>query len=349
MHTCAMEIFLATTIKDIAKKIGVSHSTVSRALSGNTVIAAETTEKIRLAALEMGYQPSAAARSLKTNRSNVIGVILNNIADPFFSEIVFGIEACAQEAGYSLFIAASQHDHSREKKIVQAMMEHRTEGVIICSSSFSSEQGKQLLTYGFPIVVVNHQAAENFHYSIYHDDYDGSRQITRHLIDLGHRHIAYLGNSESGRTTLERLSGYKDEMLDAGLDIQKQLIHNQPGGDSRNGYKSVKSFLELSPRPTAIICFNDLMAIGVIKGLADAGLHVPEDISVTGFDNISMSAYSTPALTTIDQPKRSIGEEACQLLFDLIRRSRSGETFEPKEKILKGKLLVRQSTSNPKN
>ena len=338
---------MATTIKDIARKTGVSHSTVSRALSGNSAISFQTSEKIRAAAQEMGYQPSAAARSLKTNRSNAIGVILSNVADPFFSEIVFGIEECALEAGYSLFIAASQHEPGREKKIVQAMMEHRTDGVILCSSSFSSEQGFQLLKYGFPIVVVNHQAAENFHYSIYHDDIDGSRQITRHLIELGHKQIAYLGNTLSGRTTLDRLHGFELEMKSAGLPIYGNLIHNENGGDAINGYQSVETFLKVQPRPTAIICFNDMMAIGVLKALDSAGVKVPEEISVTGFDNISMSAFTSPALTTLDQPKRSIGKEACQLLLSLIRTQENNPSIEPKEKILKGKLLVRQSTAKP--
>jgi len=338
---------LATTIKDIARKTGVSHSTVSRALSGNSVISSQTSARIRTAAQEMGYQPSAAARSLKTNRSNAIGVILSNVADPFFSEIVFGIEECALEAGYSLFIAASQHEPIREKKIVQAMMEHRTDGVILCSSSFSADQGTQLLKYGFPIVVVNHQSAENFHYSIYHDDIDGSRQITRHLIELGHQRIAYLGNNLSGRTTLDRFHGFELEMMAARLPVLKDLIHNENGGDAEDGYHSVETFLKIQPRPTAIICYNDMMAIGVLKALDSAGVKVPEEISVTGFDNISMSAFTSPALTTLDQPKRSIGKEACQLLLSLLRTQENEHPFEPKEKILKGKLLVRQSTTRP--
>lgn len=338
---------MATTIKDIAKRTGVSHSTVSRALSGNSLISAETAERIRLAAHEMGYQASAAARSLKTNRTNVIGVILNSMDDPFFSEIVYGIEECAQEAGYSLFIAASQHDPIREKKIVQAMMEHRADGVIICSSSFSAEQGRQLLKHEFPIVVINHQAAENFHYSIFHDDIDGSRQITRHLIDLGHKRIAYLGNSLSGRTVLDRVNGYKMELQAFGLPLQESYIHHEAGGTPQNGYNSVDYFLKLHEIPTAIVCFNDMMAIGVLRGLQAAGVIVPDELSVTGFDNITLSAYTTPSLTTFDQPKRSIGVEASQLLLDLLRSHNNGNTFQPKEKILKGNLLIRQSTTNP--
>ena len=338
---------MTTTIKDIAKRTGVSHSTVSRALRGDPLISFETASRIRQAAAEMAYLPSAAARSLKTNRSQVLGVIVSSIDDPFFSEIVFGIEEAAQEAGYRLFIAASQHDPAREQKIVQAMMEHRTDGVIICSSSFSSDQGRQLLEYGFPIVVVNHQGAENFHYSIFHDDVDGSRQITRHLIELGHRRIAYLGNSLSGRTTLDRLTGFKAEMQSAGLTVPPEYIHHVAGNGPQFGMDGSKYLLYLEQPPTAIVCFNDMLAIGALKGCRQTGLNVPDDLSITGFDNITFSAYTHPPLTTFDQPKQSIGTEAARLLLGLLHSSPDGKVFQPKEIILKGKLLVRNSTAAP--
>ncbi len=336
---------MATTIKDIAKRIGVSHSTVSRALRGNTIISAETSERIRRVAQEMGYQPSAAARSLKTNRSLVLGVIVNSIADPFFGEILYGIEECAQEGGYSLFIAASQHDVIRERKIVQTMMEQRTDGVIICSSSFSAEQGRQLLAYGFPIVAVNHQAAESFHFSIYHDDVDGSRQVTRHLIDLGHKRIAYLGNSLSGRTTQDRLSGFQTEMENAGLSVPVSHIHHVAGGEPDLGFESMQYFSTLAAKPTALVCFNDMLAMGVLKGCSQLGMRVPDDLSVTGFDNIKFSAFTNPSLTTLDQPKRSIGREAAQMLLDLLNPNNGKSTEVQKVKVLKGKLLVRNSTA----
>ncbi|MHB0987231.1 MAG: LacI family DNA-binding transcriptional regulator [Bellilinea sp.] len=338
---------MTTTIKDIAKRTGVSHSTVSRALRGDPLISFETARRIRQAAAEMAYLPSAAARSLKTNRSQVLGVIVSSIDDPFFSEIVFGIEEAAQEAGYRLFIGASQHDPAREQKIVQAMMEHRTDGVIICSSSFSSAQGRQLLEYGFPIVVVNHQGAENFHYSIFHDDVDGSRQITRYLIDLGHRRIAYLGNSLSGRTTLDRLTGFKAEMQFAGLSVPPEYIHHVAGNSPQFGMDGANYLLNLKRPPTAIVCFNDMLAIGLLKGCWRAGLNVPDDISITGFDNITFSAYTHPPLTTFDQPKQSIGTEAARLLLDLLHSSPDGNVFQPKEIVLKGRLLVRNSTAAP--
>jgi len=346
---------MPVTIKDIAKQTDVSHSTVSRALNGSPLIAKNTAERIRQTALKLGYLPSAAARSLKTNRSHALGVIVSSVEDPFFGEILQGIEEVAQKSGYSLFMAASQRDPEREQAIVQAMSEHRVDGVIICSASFKAEQRRQFLTYGVPIVVVNNQAAEDYRYSIYHDDVDGSRQITRHLLDLGHRRIAYLGNSSSGRTTLDRLTGFQYEMDTAGLTVPPDHIHEVSGGGPEDGLFGLNHFLSLNDRPSALVCYNDLMAIGVLKGLLQAGIQVPNDISVTGFDNILFSAFTNPPLTTFDQPKRFIGAEAARLVLELLNRppadnSSEQHTVAPgvstgKVRMLKGRLLVRETTS----
>jgi DNA-binding LacI/PurR family transcriptional regulator len=338
---------MPVTIKDIAKRTKVSHSTVSRALHGSPLIAKDTAERIQQSAHELGYFPSAAARSLKTNRSQALGVILSSVEDPFFSEILQGIEEEAQKSGYSLFIAASQHDPEREHAIVQAMSEHRVDGVIICSASFKSEQRRQFLAYGVPIVVVNNQAAEDYRYSIYHDDVDGSRQITQHLLDMGHHRIAYLGNSASGRTTLDRLTGFKQALAEAGLPVPQGYIHQVSGGGPSDGLAGLEHFLALSRRPSALVCFNDMMAIGVLKGLAAADIKVPEEFSVTGFDNIVFSAFTLPPLTTFDQPKRFIGAEAARLVLELLDSPPAGDSSEPRVRMLKGRLLVRETTTRP--
>lgn len=348
-HVCEARLPMPTTIKDIAKRAGVAHSTVSRALRGSHLISNQTAERVRQAALELDYHPSAVARSLKTNSTRVLGVVVSSIDDPFFSEIVQGIEDTAQSNGYSLFIAASQRDPLREQKIVQAMMEHRTDGIIICSTSFGIEQSRELLANGRPIVVVNNQAVEDYRYSIYHDDVDGSRQVTRHLIDLGHKKIAYLGNSLSGRTTQDRLSGFQQEMEAGRLSIPASYIFQVPGGDPENSLEGLDHFLALPNRPTAIFCYNDMLAIGVLNGLQQAGFQVPEDFSIAGFDNIVFSAYTNPPLTTLDQPKRFIGAEAARLILALLKSPcDESVSAESRIQILKGRLLVRQSTSPPK-
>jgi DNA-binding LacI/PurR family transcriptional regulator len=336
---------MPVTIKDIAKQAGVAHTTVSRALRGSSLVSAETRQRIKILATEMGYRPSAAARSLKTNRSQVLGAIVSSLDDPFFSEILQGIEEIAQGSGYSLFIAASQRDSRRERVIAQVMSEHRVDGVIICSTTFSPEQSQQFSNYGVPIVVVNNQAAEDYRYSIYHDDQDGSRQLTHHLIQLGHREIAYLGNSLAGRTNLDRLSGFKQEMRAAGLVVSPNHVFQVPGGGPEDGLVALEHFLRLPKYPTALVCYNDMIATGVLKGLHQAGIKVPEEMSVTGFDNITLSAYTYPPLTTFNQPKRFIGSEAARLILDLLNTPAGEENAEPKVRRLRGQLLVRMSTA----
>jgi DNA-binding LacI/PurR family transcriptional regulator len=338
---------MPVTIKDVAKRAEVSHSTVSRALTGNRLISDVTTERVRRIAQEMGYHPSAAARSLKTRQTKALGVVVRNIDDPFFSEILQGIEDVAQRASYSLFISSSQNDTDRERSVIQAMREHRVDGIIICSTSFSTSQSQQLLEYGVPIVAVNNQAAEEYRYSISHDDEDGCRQLTRHLIDLGHRRIAYLGNSQSGRTTLDRLSGFHKEMDAARLPIPATYIHQVPGGAPESGQLGLDHYLSLVDRPTALVCFNDMMAIGALNKPQTIGIRVPEEFSVTGFDNIFFSAYTNPPLTTFDQPKHYIGAEAARLLLELLPVGPEDLAPALKSQTLKGRLLVRQSTASP--
>jgi len=336
---------MPATIKDIARQAGVAHTTVSRALRGSTLISAETTQHIQMIAAKLGYSPSAAARTLKTNRSQALGVIIRNVADPFFSEILQGIEEVAQASGYSLFMAASQRNQEHGQAIVQAMVERRVDGIIICSTPVSTDESRQLASFGVPIVMVNNQAAEEYRYSIYHDDVDGSRQITRHLIELGHRKIAYLGNANAGRSTHDRQSGFQQELERAGIAVPAAYIHQVPGGSPENGLAGLEHLLNLQVLPTALVCYNDMMAIGVLQAFQSAGVLVPAQMSVTGFDNIIFSAYTNPPLTTFDQPKRFIGAEAARLVLGLLNGSE--ENAGPKIQTLKGNLLVRASTARP--
>jgi DNA-binding LacI/PurR family transcriptional regulator len=176
---------------------------------------------------------------------------------------------------------------------------------------------------------------------------DGGRQACEHLVDLGHRRIAYLGDASSGRTTKERLSGFLLAMDKARLSVNPEYIYQVPGNSAEQGYAALEYFLELYIRPTALICYNDMMAVGVLKGLHQAGLRVPEDLSVTGFDNIMYSDFTQPPLTTIDQPKRFLGAEAGRMMLDLLDTDASSINSEVRIKRLKGMLLIRQSTARP--
>ena len=334
------------TIKDIARKAGVSHTTVSRALNGNPAIPEKTASVIREIAGELGYMPSAAARGLKTRHSGALGVLVSRIDNPYFGEIIQGIEDAIKDTGYSTFIASSYLDPVHEKNIIRAFSEHRVDGVIIGSVPVERKSISLLNNYGIPAVVINNQSSWNQKYAISHDDAYGAQQVTRHLVALGHQKIAYLGNARAPRINDNRLRGFQSEMNAAGLEIDAQLICNQAGGEFENGVESMTTLLNLGKDFTAVFCFNDLVAIGALHVLQQNGKKIPADVSVVGFDNIPYSAYTSPSLTTFDQPKRSIGAEAASMLLDLINTSHeTGNHSKPIAKMIRGQLLIRNSTA----
>ena len=336
---------MPVTIKDIARIAGVSHTTVSRALRNHPAIAPETVERIRVIAKEQGYLVSAAARSLKTSRSQTIGIILSYLDDPYFSKVLEGIEDTVQPRGYSLFVAASHHNVEREQAVVKAMMEHRVDGVILCAPPFRVEHSRQMEGSGLPLVVVNNQGADDYRYAIDHDDIQGARQVAQYLVGLGHRRIAYLGNAEGGRTNFNRQAGVTAELAVAGLAAGGERIFNGPNGRPEGGYAGAQYFLRLAEHPTAILCFNDLMAVGLMRGLQEAALRIPQDCSVTGFDNITLAAYLNPPLTTYDQPRYELGVAAAALMLHLLASDPGAVLPEPQHDSLHGRLVVRDSTA----
>jgi LacI family transcriptional regulator len=337
---------MRVTIKDVAKKAGVSHATVSRALNGHKLIPARTAAEIRRIAEEMGYLPSAAARGLKTNRSHALGVIVSRIDDPYFGEILQGVEEVLQNTGYSLFVSSTHSNSAREGTIVRALGERQVDGVIISSVAFSAENAHQLQKFGMPTVVINNQSGEDYRFSIAHDDLDGSRKVTHHLLSLGHRQIAYISNDQAGRNNQDRLLGFQTEIAAAGLPEQAGIVIHQTGGEIENGAAGIRQLLNLHQVPTAIFCFNDLMGFGALHELRQAGLAVPGDFSVAGFDNIPFSAYTNPGLTTFDQPKHHIGAEAARLMLALLsNQDDSPLNGEPVNRLLQGQLLARESTA----
>ncbi len=338
---------MTVTIKDIARAAKVSHSTVSRALSGNSGIPEETAERIKKIASSMGYVPSAVARSLKTNRSQVLGVIVSRIDDPFFSEILQGIEDVIQAEGYSLFVAASNRDDAREKTIAQTMLEHRVDGLIVGTTQFGEEHYNLLHQFGFPIVAVGNRELNEMQYTVYHDDIYGSSEVTRHLIELGHHRIGFLGNARAKRTTEGRLRGFQQEMKAAKLAVRKEDIFVTEFDQIQGGEAGAQYFMNLVERPTAIMCFNDMMAIGMMKAFRLAGVKIPQEVSVVGFDDIPFAAYTSPSLTTFEQPKYQLGYEAAKMMSRLLH-AESGAVLEGSQaKMLRGKLIIRETTASP--
>jgi DNA-binding LacI/PurR family transcriptional regulator len=338
---------MTITIKDIARTAKVSHSTVSRALGDHPGIPPETTARIKKIAVQMGYVPSAMARGLKTNRSQVLGVIVSRIDDPFFSEVLQGIEDVFQESGYSLFVAASNRDVSRERAIARAMLEHRVDGLIVGTTQFGAEHYKLLRGYGLPIVAVGNRELTDSKYTVCHDDLFGSREVARLLITLGHRNIAFLGNRRAERTTAGRLKGLRQELRKVGISLKSRNVFITDIDQIQGGEAGARYFLGLRDLPTAIVCFNDMMAIGVLKVLRAEGVHVPGHCSVVGFDNIPFAAYTEPALTTFEQPKYQLGYEAARMMQQLLLAGEGDHPAESQTVMLRGKLIVRETTTLP--
>lgn len=330
---------MGVSIKDIARAAGVSHSTVSRALHGHPAISEATRSRLQALADEMGYSPSAVARGLRTSRTYAVGLVVTHLDDPFLTEVVHGIESLALDTGYSLFLAASHAEPDRELAVAAAFRERRVDGILV-SASRVGEQYLPLLAEGrVPIVLINNQHDGRFAFSVSNDDRFGAEQLTAHLIALGHRRIAYLGNQRGGTADRDRYAGYRSALEAAGLPLDPQLVVKGPTGRPPGGEEGVLPLLTIRPRPTAVVCYNDMMALGALHSLKVAGRHVPGDLSVTGFDDVSLAAYADPPLTTFAQPKRELGRLAMQMLLDLMDGKPGGHIR------LRGQLVVRASTA----
>ncbi len=342
---------MAVTIKDIARVAGVSHTTVSRALRDHPAISSETIERVKSLALEMGYMPNATARGLKTRRTRALGVVVSHLDDPFWSEVLQGIDAVLHPAGYSLFVSATLRDKRREREVVEELVQRGVDGVILLAPQFNANQYRLLKNYRLPVAIVNNEGAEDFQYSVFNDDIYGIRLITRHLLDLGHRRIAFLGNAVGGRTTQMREHGFRQTMEDAGVEVREEYVLMAPTGSPEGGFEAASCLISQPERPTAVVCYNDHMAIGVYSAVIEAGLCIPDDISVTGFDDISLCPYLNPPLTTLRQPKYHLGSGAAEILLKLLDQQHplNGERkLPPPEKVaLYGELVVRRSTCPP--
>jgi DNA-binding LacI/PurR family transcriptional regulator len=330
------------SIKDIARLANVSHSTVSRALSGSTLIRPETASRIRRIADETGYRPSAAARSLVTSRSATIGIVVTSISDPFAAEVVLGIEDAANDHNYSVILANSNAQPDRELKVVRSFEERRVDGIIVTSSRVGATYVEMLSQTQVPIVLLNNQHPSEFMHSVMIDNLAASLQAVCHLIGLGHRHIAYIGDRLGCQSDTERFGGYRSALDQAYLPfIPRLVVHGD--GKPEGGAAAMEALLALPTPPTAVFCYNDMTALGAMRTIAARGLRVPADISVVGFDDIFFSRYFAPPLTTVRQPMRDMGRLALETLMHLL----GGAASPPNIKV-PGELIVRQSTSQPK-
>lgn len=329
------------SIKDIARLARVSHSTVSRALRESPLVNPETAEKIRRIAAESGFRISAVARSLATSRTNTIGVVVTSIDDPFVAEVVKGIEDEAILHDYSVFLANCHADPEREMKVVHSFEDRRVDGIVVTASRVGALYGSVLERMHIPIVLLNNQHPSHFAHSILIDNFEGSRQLVAHLVALGHRRIAYIGDRFGHGSDSERFSGYRAALDEADILFQPDLIVHGDG-KAEGGKEAMAKLLDVPQQPTAVFCYNDMTAIGALKAIRARGLHVPGDISLAGFDDLPLGLYIDPPLTTVRQPKQQMGRMAMQSLLTLI----AGNEAEQNVRVA-GELIIRQSTAAP--
>ncbi len=335
----AKPAFRQPSIKDIARLARVSHSTVSRALQNSPLVNARTAEKIRQIAHESGYRASAVARGLVTQRTRTIGLVVTTVADPFASEVVSGVEQTANDCGYAVFLADSNADPEREKKVVQSFAERRVDGIIVTSSRVGALYLSLLSEMMVPIVLVNDQHPGAFAHSVMIGNLEGSRAAARHLVGLGHRRIAYVGDQFGYQSDIERFAGYREALEAADIPFLKELVVHGDGKPEA-AMRAMDKLLALPNRPTAVCCYNDMSALGGMRSISLHGLRVPEDISVVGFDDLFFASYTQPTLTTVRQPMRRMGQLAMESLFKLM----SGEESAIRIKV-EAELIVRESTA----
>lgn len=332
------------SIKDIARRANVSHSTVSRALSNNPRVKSETMEKIRQIAEESGYRGSAIARSLATRRTKTVGVVVTTIADPFAAGVVSGIEEVAGNHGYSVFLANSNADPDREIRVVHTFEDRRVDGIIVTASRVGALHVPMLSRMLVPIVLLNNQHPSQFVHSIMIENAMPSLEATRYLIGLGHRRIAYIGDRNGSTSDTERFGGYRLALDGAELPFMPELVV-YGDGSPEGGMEATAQLLALAPdRPTAIFCYDDMTALGAVRQARALGLGVPEDLSVIGFDDLSIVQYTDPPLTTIRQPMSDMGRLAMETVLDIIGGSSSNHNIK-----MPGELIIRGSTAPPKN
>jgi DNA-binding LacI/PurR family transcriptional regulator len=332
---------MSVSIKDIARLAGVSYSTVSRALNDSPVVSRETAARIKKAASDAGYAPNAVGRSLATGRTRTIGVIVTTIADTFAAEIVAGIEAVAGENGFSVVLACAHANPEREISIVKSFRENRVDGLVITASRVGTLYAPLISEMKVPLVLVNHFSPGRFAQSVMIDNVSGAREVTQHLIKLGHRRIAYVADQFGRQSDTDRFSGYRQALTEADIPFQpKLLVHGN--GKPLGAVAPMEKLLSLPERPTAVFCYNDMSALGALHVAVKNGHRVPEDISLVGFDDLFFNPFTEPALTSLRQPMKTMGQEAAKVLFSLL----AGEQTEHLI-VLKGELIIRSSTAPP--
>ena len=332
-----------TTITDIAKKLKISTSTVSRALNNHPDIRPETKDQVKKLAKRLNYSPNPIARSLKTKRTNVIGVIVPEIKHDFFASAISGIEDVAYHSGYIILVCQSNESLEREIINTSALINQRVAGLIV-SISQNTKNGnhfKELIDRGIPLVFFDRACNDVSTNKVIIDDAKSAFKAVTHLIERGNKRIAHFSGPRTLEICKQRLKGYKDALKQANLPLLNELIRF---GDLHedNGYESMDALLKENIIPDAIFAVNDPVAIGAFQRIKEAGLKIPDDISIVGFSNNKITSLVDPPLTTVNQPSFDMGKKAAEILVEMIENDKSNN--QKNTIVLDAELIVRSST-----
>lgn len=336
----------AVTIRDVARLAGVSLATVSNVLNNSRSAAAETRERVLKAVEALGYAPHAAARSMRGQSSALIGLIVADITNSFFTSLVHAVERAAQARGYSVILCNSDEDLAREERHLLMLRTQRVDGIILAATGQrSSGRAAAIARLRAPTVLVDRGLDEFGLDAVVLDNRRAALEATRHILSFGHRRVAMIGGPVAISTGAERLSGYREALLEAGLAPDPALVHDA-GFREDPAYDATCALLALpvGQRPTALFAANSLIAIGVMRAVADSGLRCPEDVSVVSIDDFAWANAFRPRLTTVAQPIDAMGETAVRLLM---ARLDGSAPAEPRTEVMAPFLVVRDSCAAP--
>lgn len=328
------------TIHDVAIRAGVSATTVSHVVNGTRPVSAQLSVRVQQAMRELGYQPNALARSLRRKQTQTIGLIVPDNSNPFFAEMAHSVEYAAYGNGHAVVLCNSDDDAEREALYLDLLLKRQVDGIVLVAAATSGDSLRALIQRGLPLVVVDRDLAYPAHDCVLTDHETGGYAATEHLAQLGHKRIACIAGPSDLGSSSGRVAGHRAALRAAGLGVDQSLVVR---GDFRDhsGYVATQKLLKRSKPPTAIFACNDLMAIGAMAAARDAGLSVPEDISVVGFDDIHLAGYLNPPLTTVAQPMAELGRVAAELLLQrLVDRS-----LPPRRVMLRNRLVIRRTTA----
>ena len=326
-------------IYDVAKEAGVSISTVSRVIQGASNVLPETRTRVEDAIQHLNYHPNRLAQQFRAQQTKMILVIVPEIGNPFFADILTGIEDVAAKVDYNVLLVDSHGNRAVESRCYEMLSQKLVDGIITFSVGIPKEELKQLASQ-YPVVIGIRYFSEKTIANVTIDNIKATKDITSYMLNLGHKRICYLGGPEGVPIYQDRASGYMEALKERGIPVDHSLIvHCTP--DVQGGYDAISSLLHDADRKfTAIVASGDIMAIGAIRALNDRGLKIPDDVAISGFDDIAFSALVTPSLTTVRQPKHQIGVRTMEKLMDLI----AGKTLAANRDVLNYEIVIRESS-----